>query len=449
MKKIAFILAVLLISSTLMLSGCANRANILKVYNWQDYIDEDILDGFEDYYLETYGEKIQLQYTTFETNESMYTKIKRSKMDFDLVIPSEYMAEKMSNAGLLQTIDYSNIPNFYSSLKYSKDGETRLDPTLKELYDDKSEYFLPYMWGTIGILYNKDLLREQDISLLIDDEALMSWQDISGIELDVESAEGLWILDENGENIVTNWSAMWSKNYGNYKIYMKNSIRDSFAAAAIYANSEELSQYIGKDNHGEMVDLFMNDASDENLRKVEAALKDQRDYIKGYEVDNGKDEMVQGSIAMLLAWSGDAVWCMWENESLGYYVPKEGSNIWADGFVIPKYAKNKLAAERFINYLFLQNVEDPWGEESDYGDHGFILMDTIGYTSSLIDVQQRYYDVFLEDYLYTDTGLMPNALNILDTLFPSEEVKARCAVMKDFGDRQKDVLNMWSRVLID
>ena len=224
MKKIAFILAVLLISSTLMLSGCANRANILKVYNWQDYIDEDILDGFEDYYLETYGEKIQLQYTTFETNESMYTKIKRSKMDFDLVIPSEYMAEKMSNAGLLQTIDYSNIPNFYSSLKYSKDGETRLDPTLKELYDDKSEYFLPYMWGTIGILYNKDLLREQDISLLIDDEALMSWQDISGIELDVESAEGLWILDENGENIVTNWSAMWSKNYGNYKIYMKNSI---------------------------------------------------------------------------------------------------------------------------------------------------------------------------------------------------------------------------------
>ena len=447
MKKIAFILAVLLIASSFTLMGCADRSSILKVYNWQDYIDEDLLEGFEDYYEETYGEKINLKYTTFETNESMYTNIKRSKMDYDLVIPSEYMAEKMYKKGLTQPIDYTNIPNLYKALEYSVDGETRLDPTLQALYADKAEYFLPYMWGTIGILYNKDLLREQDISLLEDDSALNTWQEKNEIDLEAESAQGLWVLDENNQNIVTNWKGMWSKDY-NYSIYMKNSIRDSYAAAAIYANYDELSQYIGQDNHAEMVDKFMNDASDQNIDKVEQALKAQKKPLKGYEVDNGKDEMVQGNVAMLLAWSGDAVWCMWENESLGYYVPKEGSNIWADGFVIPKYAKNKLAAERFINYLFMQNVDDPWGEESDYGDHGFILMDTIGYTSSLMDVQERYYDVFLEEYLYTEKGLMANALVILDTLFPSDEVKSRSAVMKDFGDRQEDVLKMWSRVLV-
>ncbi|HEY8390469.1 MAG TPA: extracellular solute-binding protein [Clostridia bacterium] len=448
MKKLAVILAIMLALSSFMLMGCTGRSNVLKVYNWQDYIDEDVLAGFEDYYFQTYGEKITLEYYTFETNESMYTKIARSKMDYDLVIPSEYMAERMYEKGLVQSIDYSNIPNFYASLEYSENGKTRLDPTLQELYSDKLDYFLPYMWGTLGILYNKDLLKEEDIDILEGDEAFEFWQQANGVELDIDSTEGLWVLDENGQNIVFNWSAMWSQNYGNYKIYMKNSIRDSFAAAAIYANADELKKYIGQENHGKMVDMYMNDASDQNLKKIEKVLKDQRPYIKGYEVDNGKDEMVQGNIALLLAWSGDAVWCMTENESLGYYVPREGANIWADGFVIPKYAKNKLAAERFINYLFMQNIDDPWGEESDYGDHGFILMDTIGYTSSLIDVQERYYQTFLEDYLYDEDGLMANALNILDALFPSESQKARCAVMKDFGDRQEDVLKMWSRVLV-
>lgn len=165
MKKLALVLAVLLILSSSMLMGCADRSSVLKIYNWQDYIDEDVLNGFEDYYEQTYGERIQIKYNTFETNESMYTNIRRSKMDYDLVIPSEYMAEKMYKKGLLLPIDYSNIPNYYTSLEYSENGETRLDPTLKTLYADKAEYFLPYMWGTIGILYNKDLLREQDISL--------------------------------------------------------------------------------------------------------------------------------------------------------------------------------------------------------------------------------------------------------------------------------------------
>lgn len=454
MKKISLFFAFmfLIISYSFLLTGCVDRSKVLKIYNWEDYIDEDVLYGFEDYYQETYGEEIKVEYYTFDTNETMYTKIARSHRDYDLAIPSEYMAQKMINANLAQKIDYSNIPNYYQSFEYSQDGETRLDPTLTEKYSNLSEYFLPYMWGTLGIMYNKDLLKETDITVLEDSEAYDFWyennEQASGLGEEIQtSTDGLWTLDMQADSVIRNYASLWNEDYENM-IYMKDSIRDAYAAASIYASQDVLKEYINGANHGEVVDGIMNDASDASISKIERVLKAQKPFLKGYEVDHGKDEMVLGNVTMLLSWSGDAVWSMWENESLGYYVPDEGSNIWADGFVIPKFARNKLAAERFINYLFMQNIDDPWGEESDYADNGIILMDTIGYTSSLKDVQDRYFEIFIEEYLMNeDEEMLPNALVILDTLFPSQTVKDRCAVMKDFGEQNIDVLKMWARVM--
>lgn len=449
MKRIiAAILAIILIlPMTLSLSACKNRAAILKIYNCDDYIDEDVLYAFEDYYEEIYGEQITIEYYTYDTNETMYTKIARSKRDYDLAILSDYMAEKMIREGLTQKIDYSNIPNLFESGVYEKNGQTRIDPSLTELFSDMSDYFIPYLWGTIGILYNKEMMLEGDIELLYDDAAAEAWERENGQELNLSSTKGLWSLNPDYNNIVHNWAALWDSDY-EYQIYMKDSMRDSIAAASIYAKADELIKYLGTPEHAQKVDEAMNAVTPEWIDTVERALKAQKKYLKGYEVDHGKDEMVNGTVTMLLAWSGDAVWSMMENEDLGYYIPREGSNIWVDGYIIPKYAKNKLAAERFINYLHIRNDQDPFGEESEWGDNGLIIMDTIGYTSPLKDVQDRYYDIFLEEYLLDENGdvAITNTLPIMMALFPSQGVKDRSAKMRDFADKQIDVMKMWSRL---
>ncbi|NTV91399.1 MAG: extracellular solute-binding protein, partial [Clostridiales bacterium] len=117
----------------------------LNVFNWGDYIAEDTIDRFEAKY-----PNIKVNYETFTTNEDMYVKIKSGGSDYDVAIPSDYMIKRMLDEGLLNKINLANVPN------YSLIGDR-----YKSLsFDPANEYTVPYMWGTVGILYNKTMVSD-------------------------------------------------------------------------------------------------------------------------------------------------------------------------------------------------------------------------------------------------------------------------------------------------
>ena len=146
-KKVISLLTIGILSTTMMV-GCGrgiDSTEVLNIYNVGDYIDEELITKFEE---ET---GIKVLYETYDTNEMMYQKVKSGSTNYDLVFPSDYMVEKMTNEDLLQKIDFKNIPN----MKYiDKDF-------LNPIYDENNEFSVPYMWGTFGILYNKKMVKEQ------------------------------------------------------------------------------------------------------------------------------------------------------------------------------------------------------------------------------------------------------------------------------------------------
>ena len=303
------------------------RSHVLKIYNWADYIDEDVLAEFPDWYKQQTGEDIRLVYQVFDINEIMLTKIERGHEDFDVVCPSEYIIERMLKKDLLLPIDrnFGKTPDYLPNIspyirrelnKTSQPGRTTTD------------YAVPYMWGTAGILYNRSFITP----------------------------------DEAGS-----WHCLWnSKNKG--KLLMKDSYRDAYGTAIIYAHARQLA------DSTVTVEQLMNDNSPEAIALAEKYLKALKPNISGWEADFGKEMMTKNKTWLNLTWSGDAVWAIDEAEAVGvdlaYEVPREGSNIWYDGWVIPKYARNPKAASYFINYLCQPEI-------------ALRNMDAIGYVSAV------------------------------------------------------------------
>ncbi|MDB2110106.1 spermidine/putrescine ABC transporter substrate-binding protein [Clostridium paraputrificum] len=288
-KLIALISATILISNSLI--GCVgNKSNsnkVINVFNCGDYIDEELITKFE----EETGYKVE--YSTYDTNEIMYSKIKSGSNKYDLVFPSDYMIEKMINEGMAEKINFDNIPNY----KY-------IDEKFKNLsYDPNNEYSVPYMWGTIGIIYNPEIVKEE----------------------------------------VKSWDILWDKKYDK-EIIMFNSVRDTMAIA--------LSK----------LGYSMNSTNPEEIKQAADILIEQKPIVKAWFVDQVKDAMINDEAALATVWSGDANYIISENPKLEYVVPEEGSNKWFDAMVIPKDAPNKEGAEAFINFLTdpensLQNVD--------------------------------------------------------------------------------------------
>jgi spermidine/putrescine transport system substrate-binding protein len=260
-----------------LLGGCGRAPkNVLNVYNWGDYIDESVLKEFEAKY------KIKVNYDTFTTNEDMYVKLKAGGSSYDLLFPSDYMIKRMIDEGMLAKLDFSNIPNY----KLIADRFKNLD------YDPKNEYSVPYMWGTVGILYNKKMVKTKPDS----------------------------------------WKILWDKKYAK-QILMVDSQRDSIGVAL------------------KMLGYSLNSTNLEELEAAKKVLIDQKPLVLAYVVDEVKDKMIAEEAALAVVWSGDAVYCMRENSNLGYVIPKEGSNLWFDAMVIPAGAAHKKSAERFINFM--------------------------------------------------------------------------------------------------
>ncbi|MDO4755372.1 MAG: ABC transporter substrate-binding protein [Parabacteroides sp.] len=381
-----------------MLSGCGRsdeeRGRILKVYNWADYIDEDVLAEFPEWYKEQTGEEISIIYQVFDINEIMLTKIERGHEDFDLICPSEYIIERMLKKDLLIPInrDYGKTPDYLGNVApYIQEQLDKLSQPERKT----SDYVVPYMWGTAGILYNKKYVSTETVQ---------------------------------------SWKCLWDPQFKS-KILMKDSYRDAYGTAIIYAHAQELAD-------GTLtVEQLMNNNSPEAIAISEEYLKLMKPNIAGWEADFGKEMMTKEKAWLNFTWSGDAVWAIEEaadvDVELDYYVPQEGSNIWYDGWAIPKYARNVKAASYFINYLCQPDI-------------ALRNMDAIGYVSAIAtpEILEAKIDSTIEEVSDLSYFFGPEAdsIHIDPVQYPDRKVVERCAMIRDFGDRTELVLEMWSRV---
>ena len=251
MKRLTdiFLLLCLVLAAVSCKDSGEERSHVLKIYNWADYIDEDVLAEFPAWYKQQTGEDIRLIYQVFDINEIMLTKIERGHEDFDVVCPSEYIIERMLKKDLLLPIDrnFGKTPDYLPNIspyirrelnKTSQPGRTTTD------------YAVPYMWGTAGILYNRNFITP----------------------------------DEAGS-----WHCLWnSKNKG--KILMKDSYRDAYGTAIIYAHARQLA------DSTVTVEQLMNDNSPEAIALAEKYLKAMKPNIAGWEADFGKETRRTGRL---------------------------------------------------------------------------------------------------------------------------------------------------------
>ena len=258
----------------------------LNVYNWGLYISDgsdggmDINKEFE----ELTG--IKVNYTTYDTNESMYAKIKSGGADYDVIVPSDYMIERLIQEDLLQPLDKSKLSN----LDLLNEDVMGLE------YDPENEYSIPYFWGTVGIVYDKNKVSEED-------------------------------LQAEGYNIFLD-----TKYKGD--IYLYDSERDSFMMAL-----KALGYSMNTSDENEL-----NEAYEWLVQCVETM---EPEIVTDEIIDN----MAQGRKALGLIYSGDATYVMSENEDMGFYMPESGTNLWSDAMVIPKNAENPELAHAFIDYV--------------------------------------------------------------------------------------------------
>ena len=272
----------------LTLVGCSTSdpvekygSDVLNVFNWGEYIGEDVIANFE----EEYGVKVN--YSLFESNEIMYTKL-LSGNTYDVIVPSDYMIERLMEEELIQPLDYSYMTNLDD-----------LNPevlALRDEYDMDGVYSIPYFWGSVGLVYNKNVVSEEK-------------------------------LDELG------WNILRDTEYSN-KIFMYDSERDSFMVAL------------------KALGYSMNTENMDEINKAYDWLCELHDTMSpSYVTDEVTDAMINNEKDIAVVYSGDAAFIISQNDDMAYYVPKEGTNVWSDGFVIPANAKNPKLANEFINYM--------------------------------------------------------------------------------------------------
>ena len=379
--------------AALVLLGCSNdRSQILKVYNWADYIDEELLDEFEQWYHEQTGETVEIIYQTFDINETMLSKIELGHEDYDVVCPSDYIIERMLMNDLLLPIeaDFGDTPNYLGNVSpYISEKFSEIEGHGK----DARDYSVGYMWGTVGLIYNPKY---------VSDEQAQSWE-----VLRADGYEG--------------------------KVLMKDAYRDVYTALLVALNKDKL------DSGEKDMRTLAFDTSEESIALVENFLHSFKRNIGGWEADFGKEQMTKELAWMNLSWSGDAQWAIDEAAEMGmdlrYNIPSEGSAVWFDGWVIPKYARNVKAASYFINFMCIP-------------ENAVRNMDMTGYVSAIGGEQvleamtdSTEYDPIDVSYFFPEAE-GPVCVNPI--MYPDKATMERCSMMHDTDTEA--LLKMWSRV---
>ena len=363
-KKLLLLLPVSLISA-IGLVGCKSSSRVIRILNCEDYIYEyesgdedyayaeedvdsedwadykdnyrkDMIDQFKDYWQRENGEEIEVVYDTFDTNETMFNELNTGKTSYDVIVPSDYMIQKLASKNMLEKISdescwdnispwleekFSNINIFDDNGNALKDAESDELLTIKD-------FSVPYMWGTVGIMYNPEFYSDT--------------------------------LDEDTvHELFTDWDSLYGEELkGSFSI--KDSVRDTYAVSLIHTFRDEIKNVSNEEND-KLTEIF-NRHDVETMKKVKNDMLDLKKNAFGFECDSGKTDMTTRKIGANMCWSGDATWAITEAEDFGleiyYSVPtsyegdstKGASNIWFDGFCMPKNAQKDLA-QGFIKFM--------------------------------------------------------------------------------------------------
>lgn len=425
----------------------------LRVCNWEEYIDlgdwdeeetidlesgdiigvNSMVEDFEKWYYETYGIRVKVEYSTFGTNEDLYNMLTLGDV-YDLVCPSEYMIMKLMAEDRLVPLsetffDTSDENNYYIN---------GVSPYIRSIFEEKEidgeaweKYAAGYMWGITGIVYNPELVSEEDAS---------SWN----------------ILDD--------------PDYYR-QVTIKDNVRDSYFAAVGALKSDLLTskEFLQAPDYAQKLEEEMNDTSPETIALVQDYLQDVKKNAYSFETDSGKADMVTGKVAANYQWSGDAVYTMDQADeddfTLNFAVPEESTNIYFDGWVMLKngigqdMAKQN-AAEAFINFnsrpdnvirnmyyigytSVISGGED--GRIFEYADWCYGAEDE---EEDVTDYNIGYFFTDEEDSEdYVITAPAEQVKRQLFAQYPDQEAIARSSIMVYFNKEQNEAINqMWISV---
>lgn len=335
-------LALIIMSfSIITFASCSKESSddvkTLYVYNWGEYISdgsEDSLDtnaAFEDWYYETYGERVKVNYSTYSSNEDMYAKLSSGSVSYDVIVPSDYMIERLIKEDMLAPLDYNNIPSISNIVPdfYGPDA-------IFDYYDEGNVYSVPYFYGMIGIIYNTTMVDA-------DDEDLGSW------------------------------SLMWDEDYKDNILQFNNS-RDAFGTA---------QYYLGID---------VNTDDEDEWRLALDKLKEQKDIVQGYVMDEIFNKMEGGSAAIASYYAGDFLSMYENNPDLEFFYPKEGTNLYIDAMCIPKTSENKLLAERYIEFMLHEEPAIANAEYTYYASPNRLVRENEEYIEYMGEIKDDAYE---------------------------------------------------------
>lgn len=456
------------------------------------YYDESMIRQFEDYWLDLTGEKIRVVYDTYDTNETMFNELQTGKSTYDVICTSDYMIQKLITNNMLHAFNsYENTTeegiweNISSELSGRFENIKALPKGNEEevsIYD----YSVPYMWGTIGIMYNPEFYMQY--------RGIIT--DKNDPNFDQEAYDNAL---ESIKNEFSSWEVLYdtdpAKGYsGSFSI--KDSVRDAFSVSLVHTFKEEIAKAVASGNTEELAKIF-NQSDEETIAKVEEDMALLKANAFGFETDSGKTDMVDEKIGADMCWSGDATWAIWvaedpslearddgkEVEPLDLYftVPTgenndEASNIWFDALAL---CENKSSDEHQyeIAQAFIEFLCQP--------ENAVQNCDAVGYTpgtagEEVLEYMYETYDVrgeiggeipegFIEGvdyvkyditYFYGDEnttgGEDPDAVlyaypeyidRQLTAQYPLAEDLPRLVVMNNFPEKDTaNLLSMWERV---
>lgn len=431
----------------------AENTITLRVCNWEEYIDEggwdeeELIDlesqdvfgdnsmvkDFEDWYYETYGVRVKVEYSTFGTNEELYSQLNLGNV-YDLVCPSDYMIMKLMKEDKLEPLSEGFFDTADENHYYSRG----VSPYIKGVFEGNeidgepwADYAAAYMWGVTGIVYNPDEVTEEEAST---------------------------------------WSILSNEKFYR-QITIKDNVRDAYFPTLAIMNADLLTSEAFKnspDYQDRLLDI-MNDTEKSTIDQAEEKLKEIRENVYSFETDSGKADMISGKVLANLQWSGDAVYAMDQAEEDDFYlswaVPEECTNLWFDGWVMLKSgvgddAAKKQAAEAFINFLSrpdnaVRNMYYIGYTSAIAGGDSDLVFEYLDWTygaeedeEDTIEYPVGYFfsgDDEDEDYIITAPAEQANRQ--LAAQYPSQEEIGRSAVMMYFDDEGNANINqMWINV---
>ena len=506
------------------LTSCSSSGDYdyyVYALNAEDYIDEELITSFEEMVYERDQKRVKVVYETYDTNETMYNTLKTGKQTYDLICCSDYMIQRLAREGMITSfhdaIEKDLIPNYMNNVSdylatYDGSNTGKLDTIEVDLgekgKDTLNYYTVGYMWGTLGILFNPELVVSRNYDLFAQNERYSSLSDEEKVAQVIEDFSSL-----------DGYSYLWDPLFkGTQSI--KDSMRDTYAIGIM----EYFKDYFDREGESFITDYderneLFNRCDDETIKNVQDTLINLKENIFGFEVDSGKDDIVTGKIAVNIAWSGDAVNSIgrgfyadddWEDErsdedkvNLYYVVPEIGANVWFDGWALPTHDEAYYSSKEYYYSLeFLDYLNAPENAVANMSYNGYTTFigssnndlsvleyilysydtsDGVGDTETYDEYDLSYYFNFVDEngeplkelevtlseedddrsFKFIDenndgkldikikTDLDSYEGRSLVAQYPEEKNIDYLYVMRDFGSQNNAIVSMWENVKVN